>query len=228
MLAQPQAARPQPRARESHHGRDPPGLQLRREGARLHAAGDRRPDLPPRRPQGPEGHGDRLHVQPLPLREGGDRPADPRRAATSQALGVNTIAISSNDAADLPGRQLRQHAALGRGEGASRSSTSTTRARRSPAPTMPSARPTSSATTPSSGCSIAAGSTSRRRRWSPDARRELFEAMRQVAETGQGPEEQIAVAWAARSSGSTRPERPRARLSRSARPGLPALARGTF
>ena len=56
---------------------------------------------------------------------------------------------------------------------------------------MRSARPTSSATTPSWSCNIAAGSTSRGTTLVPGARRELFEAMRQVAETGRGPEEQV-------------------------------------
>ena len=60
-------------------------LQFRREGPRLRAAGDRRQDLQPGRPQGPEGHRDRVHVQPLPLREGGDRPADPRRQGPAGA-----------------------------------------------------------------------------------------------------------------------------------------------
>ena len=36
----------------------------------------------------------------------------------------------------------------------------------------------------------------------PNARRDLFEAMKQVAETGRGPEEQI-HRWAVRSSGGT-------------------------
>ena len=111
-----------------------------------------------------------------------------RDAQRPAALGVNTIAISSNDAAALPGRQLRQHEALGRGEGVPvqvplrrepggrprlrrRLHAGLLRLQRRPA-----------------SCSIAAGSTSRKTTPVPDARRELFEAMKQVAETGRGPE----------------------------------------
>ena len=70
---------------------------------------------------------------------------------------------------------------------------STTRARTSPAPMTRSARPTFLASTASSSCNIAAGSTKAAKRpRRPDVRRDLFEAMKQIAETGQGPREQIA------------------------------------
>ena len=56
------------------------------------------------------------------------------------------------------------------------------------------ARPTSSASTPSSSCNIAGGSSEPEgSRAGPDVRRDLFEAMQQIAETGQGPRDADAI-----------------------------------
>ncbi len=61
--------------------------------------------------------------------------------------GVGSIAIMSNDPAAYPGRFVRQHEGRSPRSTASRSRTRSTRRRRSRAPTVPSARPTSSAST---------------------------------------------------------------------------------
>ena len=64
----------------------------------------------------------------------------------------------------------------------------------------------------------------------PDARRELLEAMRQVARTGQGPQEQVPRHWAARSkwreAAVGRGSSPEKRRLESGRSGGPATAAG--
>ena len=93
----------------------------------------------------------------------------------------------------LPAGRARAHGDDGRPSTASPSPISTTRRRTSPAPSMPSARPISSATTPSGELQYRGRLDASRKEAGPaDLRRELFEAMKQVAETGKGPREQVA------------------------------------
>jgi hypothetical protein len=115
-----------------------------------------------------------------------------RDARELAALGIGCVAISSNDVNDYPEDSFDHMKQVAEAVPASPSPTSTTKARRSRAPMAPSAPRTSSATTASWASSIAVGSTpAARRPRPPDVRRDLFEAMKQVAETGNGPAEQI-------------------------------------
>jgi hypothetical protein len=65
-----------------------------------------------------------------------------------------------------------------------------------------SAHPTSSVSIPKMSCSIAAGSTRHAQSQSPNAGRDLFEAMKQVADTGHGPKEQFPSMGCSRSGSS--------------------------
>ena len=106
----------------------------------------RRQDLQPRRLCEAERHAGDVHLQPLPLREGGDRP---HRARCEGAQGVRhqrrRHLLQRRGA--LPGGLLRQHEALRRRRIALAFPISTTRARMSRAPMTQPARPTSSAST---------------------------------------------------------------------------------
>ena len=116
--------------------------------------------------QGPQGHRDRVHVQPLPLREGGDRPADPRRqrprrrsASTRSRSPATTRSAYPADSFDNMKRWAEEKGfpfkyLYDESQAVARAYDAV-------------CTPTSSATTPTWSCSTAAGSTSRRRRRCP-------------------------------------------------------------
>ena len=149
---------------------------------------------------GPEGHADRVHLQPLPLRDRRHRP-DRRDARELQELRHRRRRDLLERCAELPGGRLRPDGRVRQGAPTFPSPICTTRASRSRAPMTRSARRISSASTPIWGCNTAAGSTRAARVAKPGARRELYEAMLQVAETGRGPAPSRRPRWAARSSG---------------------------
>ena len=91
----------------------------------------------------------------------------------------------------LSGRLLRQHEALCRSSIALAFPISMTRAKRLRAPMTQPARPTFSASTPTSSCNIAGVSMpAEREPAGAGVRRELFQAMKEIAATGAGPRQQ--------------------------------------
>ena len=115
-----------------------------------------------------------------------------RDARELQQHGINSIAIMSNDPADYRGRLVRQHETGCAAVRLIHSPMCGMRRNRSPRTTARYARRISSASTPIWNCNTAAGWMPRARKPVPDAPRDLFNAMVQVAKTGQGPREQIA------------------------------------
>ncbi len=65
-------------SRERSRGRRNPHLQFRRTGQTVRPAGHRRQALHPRGRARPQGHAGDIHLQPLPVCEGGARPDHPR------------------------------------------------------------------------------------------------------------------------------------------------------
>ena len=169
------------------------------------AAGDRRPHLQRSADlKGPNGTRDRLHVQPLPLREGGDRPADPRRERPRRpgiSVDRDLRATTPTSYPDDSFANMKRWALEKRFPFAYLHDE-----------TQEVARAYGAVCTPdffgyNGDLRAAVSGPARRVEDDPAARRqrELFEAMKQVAETGRGPERADARPWAARSSGSTRP-----------------------
>ena len=149
---------PPTRKREARDGGRSNGDGAGREGARFFASRDGRPVLCAEGRRRREGDGDRLHLQPLPLCEGGDRPARRRRAcAHGRKRRLRRHLIERRR--ELSRGFVPKDAGVRAGRTISRFPICTTRRRTSRAPMAPSARPTSSASTGTSSSDIAAGST---------------------------------------------------------------------
>ena len=97
----------------ARHGRRDASNRPGIPGAGLSASGDGRGDLPLRRCRRREGRGDRLHLQSLPLCEGGDRPHG-RRRAEARIRGRRLRGDLLQRRERLPRRFLRQHAGVRR------------------------------------------------------------------------------------------------------------------
>ena len=123
--------------------------------------------------------GRHVHLQPLPVREGGARPHHPRlRRAEEQ--GIGSIAMMSNDPSDYPEDSFDNMKRIAHGEAFSVS----VRARRNPGHGPRLRRRVHAGILrfrlERSSCSTTAGWT-RRGASVPNARRELYEAMVEIA-----------------------------------------------
>ena len=207
--------------REEAHDRSIAAVrQLRLARRRLQAGRHQGEGLEPRRAARAEGPAADVHLQSLPLRARGGRQARRGRRAscTTSASGWRRSArttprpIPRTATTDWAPSPAQHHLP---------SPICTTSTRASRAPTARSARPTSSASTPSWLQYRGRLDDSGRQPRTPPPGASFYEAMRQVAATGQGPREQFPPS-AARSSGRRRDRRPSHRHERP----LPAVHPG--
>ncbi len=192
--AGPQALR-DPRLQRLPHRRSvnghalTPGHAARNARTAFRPAGHRRSTAHPRLGPWSAWIGGDVHLQPLPLREGGDRKDRARRARPrARRRGCDC---------DLEQRSIRVSGGLVRNDAACRGPSTasdfrmcSTKRRKWPAPTAPSARRTSSASIAASASRTGADSTTPAARRREGNRRELYEAMVQTARTGAAPAEQ--------------------------------------
>ena len=157
--------------------------------ARFDLPGHRRPPAHARQRARPERARRHVHLQPLPVREGGRRQDRPRHRR-ARGLGIGSIAIMSNDADRLSGGLVRQHEDVRRAARLPlpvrrrRIAGRRARLRRRVHARLLRLRSRSRRSRITAGSTRPAAAATRR------AKRELYEAMAAVARTGRAPVEQ--------------------------------------